>query len=55
MRRLRHGVGLLLETARFSVTNRVWWPLPAILIVLAVGALMAAAQIAAPFTVYTLF
>jgi len=55
MRRFVHLVRLLREVARFSVVNRIWWPVPLVVLVLLAGAVMVATQVAAPFTVYTLF
>lgn len=55
MLRLRHSWRLLRELVALSVINRVWWPVPLVLLLLLAGALMLAAQVVAPFTVYTLF
>ena len=54
MRRVRHLGGLLGELASYSLVNRVWWPLPFVSLLLALGAVVVVGQSAAPF-IYTLF
>ena len=55
MRRSLHALRLLRELVGFSIINRIWWPLPLVVLLVLAGLLMLAAQAAAPFTVYTLF
>lgn len=54
MMRLRHLGRLFKELTVFSVVNRVWWPLPLVLLLMALGLVVAIGQTAAPF-IYTLF
>jgi hypothetical protein len=52
--RLRHLGRLFLELTAYSVVNRVWWPVPLVLLLLALGLVVFIGQTAAPF-IYTLF
>jgi hypothetical protein len=52
--RLRHLGRLFLELCAYSVMNRVWWPVPLVLVLLGLGAVVIVGQSAAPF-IYTLF
>jgi hypothetical protein len=52
--RVRHFGRLLLELVAYSVMNRVWWPVPLVLFLLAIGVVVIVGQTAAPF-IYTLF
>jgi len=54
MTRLRHLGRLFLELTAYSVINRVWWPVPLVLLLLVVGVVVVIGQTAAPF-IYTLF
>lgn len=51
---LRHGVRLLKDLAAYSWANEVWWPLPIVLVLLAVGFLALTTQVVTPY-IYTLF
>jgi hypothetical protein len=44
----------LASVGRYSIVNRVWWPIPVILMLLLITAMVFAGQTAAPF-IYTLF
>ncbi len=52
--RLRHFGRLFVELVAYSLVNRVWWPVPLVLFLLALGAFIVIGQTAAPF-IYTLF
>jgi hypothetical protein len=52
--RIRHLGRLFLELCAYSVMNRVWWPVPLVLVLLVLGAVVIVGQTAAPF-IYTLF
>lgn len=54
MRRLRHLALLLGEITRYSMVNRVWWPLPLLATLLFLGLVVVIGQASAPF-IYTLF
>ena len=54
MRRLRHLANLLGEITRYSLVNRVWWPVPLIGTLLVLGLVVVVGQASAPF-IYTLF
>lgn len=54
MMRLRHIGRLFLELFAYSLINRVWWPIPLVLLLLSVGLIAVIGQTAAPF-IYTLF
>ncbi|HVK82721.1 MAG TPA: DUF5989 family protein [Kofleriaceae bacterium] len=54
LRRLRHLFRLAVEVVDYSVTNRVTWLIPVILLLLAAGLVVATAHVTAPF-IYTLF
>ena len=54
MMRLRHLGRLFKELTVFSVVNRVWWPLPLVLLLMVMALLVAIGQTAVPF-IYTLF
>ena len=54
MRRLKH-LGLMLgEVTRYSLVNRVWWPVPLLGTLLLLGLVVVVGQASAPF-IYTLF
>ena len=54
MRRLKH-LGLLFgEVTRYSLVNRVWWPVPLLGTLLLLGLVVVVGQASAPF-IYTLF
>lgn len=54
MKRLRHLGRLFAELTAYSLVNRVWWPVPLVLLLLLLGALIVIGQVSAPF-IYTLF
>ncbi len=54
MRRLRYLIGLLRETAEFASSNKAWWLVPMVVILIAVGAIIWAGGGALPL-IYTLF
>ena len=54
MMRLRHIGRLFLELFTYSVVNKVWWPIPLVILLLMVGLVAVIGQTAAPF-IYTLF
>ncbi len=54
MRRIRHLANLLGEITRYSLVNRVWWPVPLIGTLLLLGLVVVVGQASAPF-IYTLF
>ncbi len=54
MMRVRHLGRLFLELCAYSVVNRVWWPVPLVLLLLTLGLVVVIGQSAAPF-IYTLF
>ena len=53
--RLRHGLALFAEIARYSGRNRMWWLVPAAIVVAVVVVLAGSAGTVVPFAVYTLF
>lgn len=55
MTRLRHLAGLLRELGGYAVTNRAWWIVPFVLLLLVLTLLIVVGQAAAPFTIYPLF
>lgn len=55
MLRLRHTGRLLGDIARYAITNRAWWILPVMLVLLGLMLLVTAGQTAVPYTMYTLF
>jgi len=54
MSRIRHFGRLFTELVAYSLVNRVWWPVPLVLLLLSLGALIVIGQVSAPF-IYTLF
>ena len=54
MRRLRHLANLFGEITRYSLVNRVWWPVPLIGTLLLLSLVVVVGQASAPF-IYTLF
>lgn len=51
---LKHFFRLLKDIGAYSWVNRVWWPIPLVLILLAIGILAVTTQVATPY-IYTLF
>ena len=51
---LRHCMRLLKDLAAYSWVNEIWWPLPLVFSLLAIGFLALTTQVATPF-IYTLF
>lgn len=51
---LKHLGRLLKDLVAYSWINEVWWPLPVVFILLAVGFLALTTQFATPY-IYTLF
>ncbi len=54
MMRLRHAARLFLELVAYSIVNRVWWPVPLVMLLMAVGLVVVIGTTAAPY-IYTLF
>lgn len=51
---LKHLVQLFRDLVAYSWVNEVWWPLPVVIILLAIGSLALTTQLATPY-IYTLF
>ena len=51
---LKHFFRLWKEIIAYSWVNEVWWPVPLVLILFAIGILAMTTQIATPY-IYTLF
>ncbi|MBI2876889.1 MAG: hypothetical protein HYY20_08410 [Candidatus Tectomicrobia bacterium] len=51
---LKHFLYLLKDLVAYSWVNEVWWPLPLVLIIMAIGFLALTTQVATPY-IYTLF
>ncbi len=51
---LKHFFRLLKSIIAYSWVNELWWPIPLVLILLAIGILAFTTQIATPY-IYTLF
>jgi hypothetical protein len=52
--RIRHFIRLMGDLVAYSITNRVTWLIPLLLILVVAALFIAAGNVAAPF-VYTLF
>jgi hypothetical protein len=51
---LRHGARFVRDLLSYCWVNEVWWPLPVVFALLAVGFLAMTTQVATPY-IYTLF
>lgn len=52
--RLKHFFRLLRDVVAYSWANEIWWPVPLLLLLLAIGILALTAQVSAPY-IYTIF
>ena len=53
--RARHTARLVREIFGYAVVNRVVWPVPVVLALLVLTAVIVVGQTAAPLTLYTVF
>jgi hypothetical protein len=51
---LRHATQQLGHLFAYCWINQVWWPLPVVIMLLAIGVLVLSTQLATPY-IYTLF
>lgn len=53
--RIRHTVLLLVEIVRFSIATRNVWLIPFVVILLALMAVVGAAEVVVPYAIYPIF
>ena len=53
--RMKHAGKLAWEITAYAIVNRAWWLLPLAVVLFLASGLVFAGQVAAPFTLYTLF
>lgn len=53
--KLKHAAKLAWEIIAYAIANHAWWLLPLVVILFLASGLVFAGQVAAPFTLYTLF
>ncbi|MEZ5166791.1 MAG: DUF5989 family protein [Acidimicrobiales bacterium] len=55
MLRLRHSLRLVRDLTGFALVNRVWWLLPLMVVLATITIFIVVGQVAAPYTLYTVF
>ncbi len=53
--RMKYAGKLVGEITAYAIVNRVWWLLPLTIVLFVASALVVGGEVAAPFTLYTLF